>query len=80
MKYLVVLLVIVVVAWLLLRARSRDRASRAAPGSQGKAHRKAREVVACRHCGLHLPRDEAVADASGTYCSHEHRIAGPRPP
>lgn len=76
MKYLVVLLVIVVVAWLLLRARSRDRVRGASPASRVKA----REVVACRHCGVHLPRDEAVADATGPYCSHEHRVAGPRPP
>ncbi|HPO19859.1 MAG TPA: PP0621 family protein [Rubrivivax sp.] len=76
MKYLVVLLVVVGVAWLLLRTRSRDRVRRAPPGPQAKA----REVVACRHCGVHLPRDESVADATGSYCSHEHRIAGPRPP
>lgn len=76
MKYLVVLLVVVGVAWLLLRTRSRDRVSRAPSASRAKA----REVVACRHCGLHLPRDDAVADATGSYCSHEHRIAGPRPP
>lgn len=76
MKYLVVLLVVVGVAWLLLRSRDRDRVRRTPSGPQPKA----REVIACRHCGVHLPRDEAVADATGSYCSHEHRIAGPRPP
>lgn len=76
MKYLVVLLVVVVVVWLLLRTRSRDRAGHAASGQRTTA----REVVACRHCGVHLPRDDAVADPAGWYCSPEHRIAGPRRP
>jgi uncharacterized protein len=72
MKYLVVLLVVVVVAWLLLRTRSR------APARPKSAASTAVEVVACRHCGVHLPRADGVEDGSGTYCSPEHRAAGPR--
>ena len=73
MKYVLVVLVVVVVGWLLLRARSRapTRGAAAAPKSQ--------QVIACSHCGVHLPRVDCVEDSSGVYCSHEHRIAGPRP-
>ena len=36
-------------------------------------------IVACRHCGLHLPRSEALAGPGGdVYCSASHREAGPR--
>jgi uncharacterized protein len=71
MKFLVVLLVVVVVGWLLLRGRSREPARGAATAP------KSLEVVACRHCGVHLPRAECVEDRTGVYCSQEHRIAGP---
>lgn len=36
-------------------------------------------MIACAHCGVHLPQDEAAFDAVGRpYCSAEHRLAGPR--
>lgn len=39
-----------------------------------------RWMVACAHCGVHLPRDEALADPHGrSYCSTAHRDAGPGP-
>jgi uncharacterized protein len=31
--------------------------------------------VACAHCGIHLPRAEAVSGQKGLYCSTEHRSA-----
>ncbi|MFM2059560.1 MAG: hypothetical protein RLY71_3945 [Pseudomonadota bacterium] len=38
-------------------------------------------MVACAHCGVHLPRDEALADPGGQlYCSAPHRDAGTRLP
>jgi uncharacterized protein len=75
MKYLIVVLVIVVVGWLLLRERKpKAPAARAGPLPQ------ALEVVACRHCGLHLPRIDCVEDRSGVYCSEAHRRVGQHPP
>jgi len=32
-------------------------------------------MVSCAHCGIHLPRDEAVAGTRGLYCSSAHRSA-----
>ena len=35
-------------------------------------------MVACAHCGLHLPRSDAVLDAQGRgFCGAAHRLAGP---
>lgn len=74
MKYLIVVLVVLVVGWLLLRGRSRpETGSRAA--SRGT---QPQEVVACRHCGVHLPRIDAIEDHNGLFCSEAHRLAGAR--
>lgn len=34
-------------------------------------------MVACRHCGLHLPASDALAGPDGPYCSAEHLRLGP---
>lgn len=76
MKYLVVILVIAVVGWIMLRGGSRKpppkRRARPAAGPQ--------TMAVCDHCGVHLPRADAVVAANGVYCSDAHRIAGPRHP
>ncbi|MBW9263497.1 MAG: hypothetical protein K1564_18180 [Candidatus Thiodiazotropha sp. (ex. Lucinisca nassula)] len=36
---------------------------------------KSVESVACAHCGLHLPKTEAVEKKGIYYCSKEHLIA-----
>ncbi len=74
LKYLVVIVVVFVVGWLLLRGRSREASvsSRKAAGNAPKA------MVQCSHCGVHLPRHDAVEDSRGAYCTEAHRLAGPR--
>jgi uncharacterized protein len=74
MKYLIVILVVVVVGWLLLRSRSKPAArERGAPAPQSP-----QSMVQCRHCGVHLPRGEAIEGPAGVFCSEAHRLAGPR--
>lgn len=85
MKYLLVLLVVGVVLYLLLgRGRvgtgdaTRAKASKRRGGEQAPA--KPATMLACVHCGVHLPQAEAVRDgADRAYCSDAHRLAGPRP-
>lgn len=74
MKYLIVLLVVVVVGWLLLRGRSRPGPARRSSQPQPL------QIVACRHCGVHLPRGDCIEGRDGMYCSEAHRLAGPRAP
>jgi uncharacterized protein len=74
-KFLVVLLVVGVGLWLLF-----GRAARRGSVGKGRPPRPAVDaeaMVACAHCGVHLPRGDAVADGSLMYCSEAHRIAGP---
>jgi uncharacterized protein len=81
MKFVVLLIVVVGgLLWLAMGRRKtppdsapkRDAAKAAAPGA-------AQTVLACAHCGVHLPAADALRDAAGhAYCSDAHRLAGPR--
>jgi uncharacterized protein len=72
MKYLLVIVVVAVVLWLTLgrRPRARARPPKAQPALEG--------MVRCAHCGMHLPRSEALTAGADAYCSAAHRDAGPR--
>lgn len=75
MKYLVVLVVVGLGLWLLF-GRVARRGS-VGPGRPTRPTVDAEAMVACAHCGVHLPRGDAVADGALAYCSEAHRIAGP---
>jgi uncharacterized protein len=74
MKYLIVVLVVVFVGWLMLRGRSRDIGQR----SRGK-RAGPQAMIVCAHCGVHLPRGEALLEQGQSFCSEAHQRAGPRP-
>jgi uncharacterized protein len=74
MGRLLVLIVLIVAAVWLVR-----RALRPAKPKVEPAQKKAieGELVACAHCGLNLPRGEALTAGSALYCSEEHARKGP---
>ena len=83
MKYLILLLVIVVVAWLtigrLRRPPEAEKPATKATPSQAAKQAEPQAMLACVHCGVHLPQAEALQDAAGRpFCSEAHRLAGPR--
>jgi uncharacterized protein len=71
MKFLVVVLVLAIAffAWRSGRKEQRS-AQRAAPPRQPEAI--AQDMVACAHCGVHLPVAEAVHGRRAVYCGTEH--------
>jgi uncharacterized protein len=74
MKYLV-LLAVLVLAWVLFFKGRR----RPPPAGRTGSAAKPAAMLACAHCGLHVPKAEAVLDAAGrAYCGEAHRLAGPR--
>jgi uncharacterized protein len=67
-------LAVLALVWLVRRALApRPGDAPSAPGAPG-------ELVACAHCGVHLPRAEARSAPGGNYCSEEHARLGPRRP
>jgi uncharacterized protein len=73
MKYLVLLVVLVVAfgIW-----RSRRRSDAAVPGEAPRPLALPQDMVACAHCGVHVPQADAVVLAGHTFCSAEHRDRG----
>ena len=41
------------------------------------AEPEATPMVRCAHCGVHLPRGDAVPEGAHMYCSTAHRDRGP---
>lgn len=78
MKFLLVVLVVVVGLWMLL-GRTRRRVDPPASTPKPGGSNEVSPMVACAHCGVHLPRPDAMFDADGrVFCSDAHRLAGPR--
>lgn len=75
MKYLFLLGLAVLVYWWLTRSRrTHDSDSVAPPPAEPEA------MVRCAHCGVHLPRHEAIGENSDYFCSAAHRQLGKTPP
>ncbi|WP_144630505.1 PP0621 family protein [Bordetella genomosp. 13] len=85
----VLIVLAALVAWRIVNARAaarmrdeqRGSAARGAGprgGSSGKAALPAESMVRCAHCGIHLPRSEALLTNGSTWCSPEHARLGPQ--
>jgi uncharacterized protein len=72
LKLLIIAVAVGLLLWLLF-----GRASRAPRRGPPKDARGGAEgMVACAHCGVHLPRSEAMPVRGLHYCSAAHRDAG----
>lgn len=74
MKYLLLFLVLAI-AYGMWRGKRRQPPPAARPGHRPQLPQ---DMVACAHCGLHLPRTEALAHGGHYYCCAEHRPSAPR--
>jgi uncharacterized protein len=77
MKLLVVVLALALLGWLLF-GRSGKRSGRAQGSPRPPPPLEG--MVACAHCGVHLPTSEALLAHGRSYCSAAHRDAGPSAP
>ncbi|MEY5099666.1 MAG: hypothetical protein RJA36_2385 [Pseudomonadota bacterium] len=75
MKYLLVLAVVLTAIWIWRHRRDEERRD-APPPRRPDIPPTPALMVACRHCGVHLPRDQAIAGRLGHYCSAEHLRLG----
>ena len=83
MKYLILLAVVGLAIWWLRRSRASDDQ----PRTPSKVKEKGAPtpptpptpMLACAHCGVHLPQAEVLTDGDGRpFCGEAHRLAGPR--
>lgn len=78
MKFLLLLAVIGIAIWM-FKARHRVPGPKKPPPSARPGAADAMPMLACAHCGVHLPKTDAVFDPAGrVYCSTAHLQAGPR--
>ena len=67
---------------LLARIIAHNKAARAtaqaAPRRPAASSSPGESMVRCEHCGIHLPRSEAVMIGGHTWCTQEHARLGPR--
>lgn len=79
----ILIIIVLILAWLGLRSvlrQLREQRERAAVADERRERRdKGRDrveaMVRCEHCGVYVPRNEAVEDAGRWYCSGAHRDA-----
>jgi uncharacterized protein len=71
-KFLLVFLVVLVIAW---RWRTWREASQLAVKPKSPVVPDATTMVVCHHCGVHVPANDAVVGAQGSYCSAAHRLS-----
>lgn len=73
-KYLLLVLVVVAVLIVLRAAgqakRRRGASDRPGPGPETGS---GEPMVSCAHCGVNLPRSEALVAGNRAFCSEEHR-------
>ncbi|MBA4741541.1 MAG: hypothetical protein H2060_02385 [Azoarcus sp.] len=76
MRTILILILLLILYWWARRALA-DR-HRRKPGKRKGTKTGPERMLACEHCGVHIPESEGVQDASGFYCSDEHRRLGVR--
>jgi uncharacterized protein len=74
------LALVVVLWWTKSRPRGHDQARHPTrPDSKVPQAPGHMPMLACAHCGVHLPKADALADPEGRwYCGEAHRSAGPK--
>lgn len=82
-KLVIVVLALLLLVWLVLgsarrRAKDARREDAAAPAAQPAE--QVEDMVACAHCGVHLPTSLALWGQGRSYCSAAHRDGGPSAP
>jgi uncharacterized protein len=75
MKYLLLLIVLALVFYMLGRKRQPPPAQPPASSAPPVPAGRGQPMVACAHCGLHLPEQESLPGRGGAFCSTEHRAA-----
>ncbi|MBL8328157.1 MAG: hypothetical protein JNJ71_04830 [Rubrivivax sp.] len=79
-RLLILVLIVGLGAWWIYARITRRRQAQAADTSVKPTARagEVQDMVACAHCGVHLPRGEALLEGDRAFCGEAHRRLGPR--
>lgn len=73
-KIILFIIALFVLLWLLRGAMAR-RGGRPADPKATRRRDAPQPMLVCAHCGVHLPRDEALPGKGGVFCGDAHRTA-----
>ena len=77
--WIIVILAALVAARILARHSADGKRQEPAPKAPKRpATLSSESMVRCAHCGIHLPRSEAILSQGKTWCSQEHAKLGVR--
>ncbi len=79
MRNILIFILVLIAIWWVRRALQRMREG----GAAKRAHKAGRasgpeRMLACDHCGVHVPESEGVRQGDAFFCSEEHRRLGAR--
>ena len=72
MKFVLFIVAVFVLLWLLKRSFRRGQQPPRGPRADASAPQ---QMLTCAHCGVHMPRDEALPGRGGVFCDEKHRAA-----
>ena len=80
LKLLLMIAVLGVAAWFWIgRRRPPSVPPAVKPNTKPAPDAAPQTMLACVHCGVHLPKADALFDVGGKpYCCEAHRLQGPR--
>jgi uncharacterized protein len=72
-RFILLVVALFILIWLVRSALAGRKRERPQSPSETRS-----ELVACAHCGVHLPRAEARSAGGRHFCTEEHGRLGPR--
>lgn len=78
MKYLLLIALALLGLWW-WRSLARRDSGRSQSQTHAPAPPRPQDMIACHHCGVHLPGTDVIPGAQGSYCSAAHRQAAEGP-
>jgi uncharacterized protein len=66
------------IVWKIHAGKKKRQAEQAAAAPARPAKPATALILACAHCGVHLPKEEAQEKNGQWYCSTQHADVGPR--
>lgn len=76
MKFITWLLIILAAMTVSRVINARNAAARRGVAQPGKAPDRIESMVSCAHCGVYMPRSEALLIGKRTWCCEDHARLG----